>query len=83
MSAIAVRSAPSFPAGGALQNLACWPGAPTHTQSRSAPGGLAVRQRRELLMLDGVELRDLSVTQADVDREARKPFWEGIQLTGR
>lgn len=42
-----------------------------------------MRQRRELLMLNGVELRDLSLTEADVDRETRKPFWEGIQLTGR
>jgi hypothetical protein len=30
-----------------------------------------------------VELRELSLTEADADREARKPFWEGIQLTGR
>jgi uncharacterized protein YjiS (DUF1127 family) len=42
-----------------------------------------VRQRRELLMLNNVELRELSLTEADVDREARKPFWEGIQLIGR
>lgn len=42
-----------------------------------------VRQRRELLMLNNVELRELSLTEADVDREASKPFWEGIQLTGR
>lgn len=42
-----------------------------------------VRQRRELLMLNNVELRDFSLIEADVDREARKPFWEGIQLTGR
>ena len=42
-----------------------------------------MRQRRELLMLNGVELRDPSLTEADVDRETRKPFWEGIQLTGR
>ena len=42
-----------------------------------------MRQRRELLMLNGVELRDLSLTEADDDRETRKPFGEGIQLTGR
>jgi uncharacterized protein YjiS (DUF1127 family) len=42
-----------------------------------------MRQRRELLMLNDVELRELSLTEADVDREARKPFWESIQLTGR
>ena len=41
-----------------------------------------MRQRRELLMLNDVELRELSLTEVDVDREARKPFWEGIQLTG-
>jgi uncharacterized protein YjiS (DUF1127 family) len=39
-----------------------------------------VRQRRELLMLNNVELRDFSLIEADVDREARKPFWEGIQI---
>lgn len=39
------------------------------------------RQRRELLMLSDVELRELSLTEADVNREAGKPFWEGIQLT--
>ncbi len=42
-----------------------------------------MRQRRELLVLNDVELRELSLTEADVDREARKPFWEGIELTGR
>lgn len=42
-----------------------------------------MRQRRELLMLNDVELRELLITEADVDREARKPFWEGVQLTGR
>jgi uncharacterized protein YjiS (DUF1127 family) len=42
-----------------------------------------MRQRRELLMLNGVELDDLSLTEADVNREARKPFWEAIKLTGR
>lgn len=42
-----------------------------------------MRQRRELLLLNGIELRELLLTEADVDREARKPFWEGVQLTGR
>jgi uncharacterized protein YjiS (DUF1127 family) len=37
-----------------------------------------MRQRRELLMLNDVELRELSLTEADVNREARKPFWKGI-----
>jgi len=43
----------------------------------------SMRQRRELLMLNDVELRELSITEADVDREARKPLWEGVQLTDR
>ena len=42
-----------------------------------------VRQRRELLMLNAIELRELSLSEADVNREARKPFWETIRLTGR
>ena len=42
-----------------------------------------MRQRRELLMLNDVELRELSLTEADVDREACKPFWGGAQFTGR
>jgi uncharacterized protein YjiS (DUF1127 family) len=42
-----------------------------------------MRQRRELLMLNDVELRELSFTAADVNREISKPFWESISLTGR
>ncbi len=42
-----------------------------------------MRQRRELLMLNDIELHDLSLTEADVNREARKPFWETIGLTNR
>ena len=34
-------------------------------------------------MLNDIELRELSLTDADVSREARKPFWEGIRLTGQ
>lgn len=43
----------------------------------------SMRQRRELLMLNDVELRELSLTAADVNREASKPFWENIRLTRR
>jgi uncharacterized protein YjiS (DUF1127 family) len=42
-----------------------------------------MRQRSELLMLNDVELRELSLTNADVNREASKPFWESISLTNR
>lgn len=34
-----------------------------------------MRQRRELLILNDVELRELSITAADVNRETSKPFW--------
>ena len=34
-------------------------------------------------MLNEVELRELSLTEADVNRETSKPFWESIGLTGR
>jgi uncharacterized protein YjiS (DUF1127 family) len=42
-----------------------------------------MRQRCELLMLNNIELHELSLSEADVNREARKPFWETIRLTGR
>jgi uncharacterized protein YjiS (DUF1127 family) len=42
-----------------------------------------MRQRRELLMLNDVELRELSLTAADVNSEVSKPFWESISLTSR
>ena len=42
-----------------------------------------MRQRRELLMLNDVELRELSLTEADVNREMRKPFRESIDINGR
>ena len=42
-----------------------------------------MRQRRELLILNDIELRELSLSEADVNREARKPFWEMIQLSRR
>jgi uncharacterized protein YjiS (DUF1127 family) len=41
-----------------------------------------VRQRSELLMLNDVELRELSLIEADVNRETNKPFWESISLKG-
>jgi uncharacterized protein YjiS (DUF1127 family) len=34
-------------------------------------------------MLNDIELCDLSLSEADVNREARKSFWETIQLTRR
>jgi uncharacterized protein YjiS (DUF1127 family) len=44
---------------------------------------IRMRQRSELMMLNGVELRELSLTEADVNREMRKPFWESIDINGR
>jgi uncharacterized protein YjiS (DUF1127 family) len=43
----------------------------------------SMRQRRELLMLNDVELRELSLTAADVNRESSKLFWESIHLSAR
>ena len=81
MSAI-VGHSPSLPASGTLgMRLVGRIGQRTLTVIRAWRARM--RQRRELLMLNDVELRELSLTEADVDREARKPFWEGIQLTGR
>ena len=42
-----------------------------------------MRQRSELLLLNAVELRELSLTEADVNQEARRLFWEDIWLSGR
>jgi len=44
---------------------------------------MRMRQRRELLMLSDVELRELSLTEADVIRETSRPFWESISITDR
>jgi len=42
-----------------------------------------MRQRSELLLLNAVELRELSLTEADVNQEARRLFWEDIRLSSR
>jgi len=42
-----------------------------------------MRQRSELLLLNAVELRELSFTEADVDQQARTLFWEDIRLSSR
>jgi uncharacterized protein YjiS (DUF1127 family) len=42
-----------------------------------------MRQRSELLMLDAVELRDIRLTEADVNREASKHFWKSIRFNDR
>jgi uncharacterized protein YjiS (DUF1127 family) len=34
------------------------------------------RSRRELLMLDDRELRDIGITRMEVFNETRKPFWQ-------
>lgn len=81
MSAIASHS-PSLPASGIL-GIRVVRGIAQRTLTVIRAWRVRMHQRRELLMLNNVELRELSLTEADVDREARKPFWEGIQLTGR
>jgi hypothetical protein len=35
------------------------------------------------MMLNSVELQELSVTEADVNRETGRPFWESIDINGR
>ena len=42
-----------------------------------------MRQRRELVMLNDVELRELSLTAADVSRESGRSFWESVHVTSR
>ena len=43
---------------------------------------IRTRQRSELMMLNSVELQELSVTEADVNRETGRPFWESIDING-
>lgn len=34
------------------------------------------RQRRELMAMPDYLLKDMGVSREDIDREARKPFWQ-------
>jgi len=43
----------------------------------------SLRQRSELLMLNEIEVRELLLTEADVNREANKPFWKSVSLINR
>ena len=81
MSAIAGLS-PSVPASG-TRSIRLFGRIGQRTLTAIRAWRTSMRQRRELVMLNDVELRELSITEADVDREARKPFWEGVQLTDR
>jgi uncharacterized protein YjiS (DUF1127 family) len=81
MSAIASHSS-SLPASGTLGvRLVARIGQSAFAAIRAWRASM--RQRRELLMLNDVELRELSLTEADVNREVSKPFWANISLTGR
>ena len=44
---------------------------------------IRARQRRELMVLSQPELRDMRLSEIDVDAEARKPFWQRIDLPAR
>lgn len=81
MSAIADHS-PSIPTGRSFCTSLVY-GMGQSTLSALRAWQVRMRQRRELLMLNDIELRELSLTDADVSREARKPFWEGIRVTGQ
>jgi len=81
MSAIASHS-PSLPASG-THRMRPFAGLGQRAFTAIRDWRTRMRQRRELLMLNDVELRELSFTAADVNREISKPFWESISLTGR
>jgi uncharacterized protein YjiS (DUF1127 family) len=81
MSTIASRL-PSLSAGGTL-DMRLFAGMRRRTSAAIRAWRTNMRQRRELLMLNDVELRELSLIEADVNRETDKPFWERIHLTGR
>ena len=81
MSAIASHS-PSFAASGTVDKR-LFAGMGRRVLNAIHGWRIRVRQRSELMMLNGVELRELSLTEADVNRETRKPFWESIDINGR
>jgi len=81
MSAI-VRRSPPFAANGTL-GMRAFAKISQATSSIIVTWRSRARQRSELLMLNAVELRELSLTEADVNREAVKPFWESIRLKGQ
>ena len=81
MSAVADHS-PSLPASRAIRVLS-FGRIIQSTVAATRAWQRRMRQRRELLILNDIELRELSLSEADVNREARKPFWETIRLTGR
>jgi uncharacterized protein YjiS (DUF1127 family) len=81
MSAIADHS-PSIPTGCSFCTSLVY-GMGQSTLSAMREWRVRTRQRRELLMLNDIELNELSLTDADVNREARKPFWEGVEITSR
>jgi uncharacterized protein YjiS (DUF1127 family) len=71
---------PSLPRGGALDvQFIARMGQRAFTAIRA--WWTSMRQRRELLMLNDIELCELSLTAADVNREVSRPFWESIHLT--
>jgi len=76
---VMVSHLPSSTARGMLRRLS---GAGQRAVSAVRTWQTRVRQRSELLMLNDVELRELSLTEADANREANKPFWESISLKG-
>lgn len=81
MSAIASHS-PPFAASGMVDKrfLA---GIGRHVLDTIHGWRIRIRQRSELMLLNGVELRELSLTEADINREMRKPFWESIDINCR
>jgi uncharacterized protein YjiS (DUF1127 family) len=78
MSVIASHS-PPHAAGGTL-GTRVFANTIQRTLSLIQAWRIRMRQRSELLMLDAVELRELSLTEADIDREASKPFWASLGL---
>jgi uncharacterized protein YjiS (DUF1127 family) len=81
MSAIANHSAP-FSASGTVDKR-FFTGICRHLLDAILGWRVRMLQRSELMMLNGAELRELSLNEADVNRETRKPFWESIEINGR
>lgn len=61
-------------AGFRIGNIALW--LQEHAKARVAQWRHRARSRRDLMALDGRELRDLRLTRCDAMKEAGKPFWK-------
>jgi uncharacterized protein YjiS (DUF1127 family) len=66
----------TLPLETASRNLDAARGLRAQAKARIAEWRRRARSRRELMALDGRDLRDILLTRCDVLRESDKPFWK-------